>query len=154
MAASPIVAQSKVILVCDQETNSFVIAVDKRNGQVYLGEPNDRKSSKDSLHRSCTTLPGGSQIDCVRISSARCLLVATGQRLWWVKEQLWQPKTVPLLGKDILYVHGNTWGTGHAGKQVEMAGFHEVHSDRNRDGRLSLEEASGPNLKESWLVIV
>jgi outer membrane protein assembly factor BamB len=81
--------------------------------------------------------------------------LATGQRLWWVQGLSWQPKTVPLLGGDVLYVHGSTWGTGDPGKQIEMPAFDEVlrERDSNRDGRLSFDEATGPNLKESWQVV-
>jgi outer membrane protein assembly factor BamB len=59
------------------------------------------------------------------------------------------------MGRELLYVLGNTWGTGDPGKQVVLPAFAAVlrEHDGNRDGRLSIEEASGPNLKESWQVV-
>lgn len=46
MAASPVLASNTLVMVCDQRTNSFIIAVDARNGKLRWKKerPNQQSS--------------------------------------------------------------------------------------------------------------
>ena len=155
MASSPIIAGNKLVLVCDQETNSFLIAIDKDNGKICW------KTERPEVIQGFATPiffqapEGPSQLIVPGSFQLIAYSLATGQKLWWIHGLNWQPKTVPLLDQNILYFLINTWGTGDPGNQVIMPEFEEVlqEYDKNRDGFLSLDEAVGPNLKESWSVV-
>jgi outer membrane protein assembly factor BamB len=155
LAASPILAEDKVVMLCDQDTNAFLLAVYKDNGRIAW------RTRRSEVIQSFTTPilyrpPEGSpQI----IISGSFQLIAyaldSGEKLWWVTGMSWQPKTVPLLGRDLIFVHSNTWGTGDPGKQVALPPFAAElqEHDTDKDGRLSISEANGPSLRESWIVV-
>jgi len=155
MASSPIVAEGMVVLLCDQDTNSFLIAVDKDSGKTCW--KTDRPEVIQGFSTPVLYHPPEGQPQLIVPGSFQLIAysLSTGQKLWWIQGLSWQPKTVPLLGRDVLYVHWSAWGTGDPGNQVVMPEFDEVlrEHDSNHDGRLSIEEATGPNLKESWQVV-
>ena len=138
MGSSPIIAEDKVILVCDQDTNSFLIAVNKDNGRICWKTERPEVIQGFSTPILYRDPKGPSQLIVSGSFQLIAYSLSTGQKLWWVQGLSWQPKTVPLLGRGLLYVHGNTWGTGDPGKQVVMPVFDAVLRERdgNRDGRL------------------
>src|ERR1035438_2920867 len=114
--SSPILADGKLVLICDQDTGSYLLAVDLTSG---------RGSSK-------TTLPGvprGYATPAVyrpKRGPAELIVpgsfelasyaVETGQKLWWVSGLAWQPKNVPIVDHDRIIVNG--WEIGVGGKAV------------------------------------
>ena len=155
MASSPILVEDKVVLQCDQDTNALLLAVDKSNGKLVW------KTKRSEVIQGFSTPvlyyphAGSPQI----ITSGSFHLIAygadKGEKLWWISGLAWQPKTTPLVGSNLIFVHSATSTTGEPSKQTALPAFAAVlqEHDRNNDGRLSLEEADSPSLRDSWIVV-
>ena len=149
--ASPILVDGKVIMVCDQDSESYMIAVDKRSGRVLW------RTERPEVTRGYSTpavfrrsgepaeliVPGAYQLIAYSLDH--------GEKLWWVRGMAWQLKSVPLIDGDVIYL--NAWESGgNSAIQVDLPSHSQVLTERdvNRDGRLSLGEIDGFKPARSW----
>ncbi|MDA1313843.1 MAG: PQQ-binding-like beta-propeller repeat protein [Acidobacteria bacterium] len=143
LGASPILAEGKVIMVCDSETESFVIAVDQKTGKLAWRQ--DRPMAKRGY--STPVLwdpPDGSGLQFLIPTSfeLQARSVETGEKIWWVRSLTWQLKPTPVIEDDTIYVLG--WaGQADLGNQEDLPPFDEIVSqhDNDGDGRISSQEA-------------
>ena len=147
-AASPILANGRVLLICDQESGSFFVAVDQMTGRVLwrVERPGfTRGFSTPVLYR-----PKGEELQ-VLVSGSHQLTaysVESGQEIWWLRGLTWQMKSTPVIDREMLYLNG--WAGGaDDGDQEEVASFADVLSERDADGdgRLSQQELAGLRLR-------
>lgn len=149
MASSPLLVGSKLILACDQDTNAYLLAVHKDTGKVAW------KTSRGEFTHGFSTpaiyAPSGSPAEVVLPGAYQMTSYSadTGEKLWWVRGLVWQPKSAPLIHNGVLYFNGWAPG-GDPGQQKELPPFEEVirTADRNGDAKLSPEEVP-PELKHS-----
>ncbi|HKY41901.1 MAG TPA: PQQ-binding-like beta-propeller repeat protein [Pyrinomonadaceae bacterium] len=105
MAGSPVLAGNTLVLVADQRANSFILAVDARNGKVLWKK--DRK-----IHESYSTpavyTPKNAPAQLVVMGShtVDAYSLDKGERLWWVTNVGAYPKGVPTVLGDMVYVNG------------------------------------------------
>ncbi len=144
VAASPIYADGKVILVCDQDTEAYILAVDARSGKIAWKMPRDVSNgySTPIVYRPAR---GPAQIIAPGSYQLTAYSVVDGKTLWLVRGLTCQPKSAPTIAGDIVYFNGWTPG-GDAGQQVDLPAFAEVIAsvDGNRDGKLSQSELPQP----------
>jgi outer membrane protein assembly factor BamB len=144
VAASPIYADGKVILVCDQDTDSYIIAIDSDSGKTIWKTPRDVSNgySTPILYRPPR---GPAQIIAPGSYQLTAYSIVDGQPLWYVRGLTSQPKSAPTIVGDVVYFSGWTVGND-AGQQVELPVFAEViaASDANKDGKLSQTELPKP----------
>ena len=147
-AASPILADGRVLMICDQESGSFFVAADQMTGEVLwrVERPgHTRGFSTPVLYR-----PEGGALQ-VLISGSHQLTaysVDSGEEIWWVRGLTWQMKSTPVIDRDTLYLSG--WAGGADDSQREEVGsFADFLSERDADGdgRLSQQEISGLRLR-------
>jgi outer membrane protein assembly factor BamB len=139
--SSPILAGDKLVLICDQDIGSYLIAVDKKTGKPVW------KTDRPEVARGYATpgifqpkngsaeliVPGAFQLASYSLD--------TGKKLWWVNGMAWQLKSVPLFQGDVIYVNG--WETGgDTDYPPTILSFEEVlkKQDADGDGRLSKSE--------------
>ncbi len=151
--SSPIVYGGLVILVCDQDSGSYMIALDKNTGKIRW------RVERPEVTRSYVTpaifepesgpaeliVPGAYQVTSYRAD--------TGEKLWWVRGFSWQPKSLPVISGDIIYVHG--WeGGGEAETPAETPTWEQTlqQYDKNADGRLSQDELDRKMQKGFYLL--
>src|SRR5438046_2922904 len=76
----------------------------------------------------------------------------TGEKAWWVRGFSWQPKSLPLIDGDTIYVH--SWESGGESESpTETPTFAETLAkhDQNHDGKLSADELGGePRLQRQF----
>lgn len=142
VVASPVYADGRVILVCDQDTGAFIIGVDAESGKVVWKKPRDviNGYSTPVIYRPAER-GGAAQVIAPGSYQLTAYSVADGATAWFVRGLTCQPKSAPAIAGGILYFSG--WTTGNdAGEQVDLPGFAEViaAADANRDGRLSQKE--------------
>lgn len=144
MAASPVYVDGKVILVCDQDTNAFIVAVDAETGKIAW------KTERDVSHGFSTPIiyrptRGPAQIIAPGAYQLTAHSVRDGERLWFVRGLTWQPKSAPVIDGDVLYFNGWAPG-GDAGEQFQLPTFAEAAeaADANHDGKLSQSELPKP----------
>lgn len=150
--SSPIVAGDLVVLICDQDTDSYIVAVDKHSGKVRWKTPRpgitggyatpvlwQPPPSRRAAHPAQIIAPGSYQLVSYDLQ--------TGAKIWWVTGLAWQVKGVPLL------VHGaegegatlfmNTWAGGgdfETPPPVDPWDVVVARYDADKDGRLNQRE--------------
>jgi len=139
--SSPILAGNTLALICDQDTGSYLIAVDKRTGKPLW------KVDRPEVARGYATpgvfkpkkgpaeliVPGAFQLIAYALE--------TGEKLWWVTGMAWQLKSVPLIHDGLIFVNGWEIG-GDTESPPEIASFEQAleKQDINGDGKLSKTE--------------
>ncbi len=144
VGASPVYADGRVILVCDQDTDAYVIAVDADSGKIVWKTPRDviNGYSTPIIYRPAR---GPAQVIAPGSYQLTAYSIVNGEPLWFVRGLTCQPKSTPAIAGDIVYFNG--WTTGNdAGQQVELPAFAEViaSADANNDGKLSQKELPQP----------
>lgn len=131
MAASPIVAGNLLILICDQNTNSFVIALDKDSGEK-------RWKTARREHREGWAVPivHEDQLITVGTNRVESYHLSTGEPRWWM--------TLPSYGSmGSPVVHGaNVIVTSQGADDPWIPSWAAVIAklDTNKDGKLTAEE--------------
>ncbi len=142
MGASPIVADNKVILVCDQSTGSFIIAVDKSSGEVVWKKPRPEATSGHCTPVIFSSSGGETQI----LVPGSFLLISysadTGDRLWWTSGLAFEMKSTPVISDGVLFINGFASALNQPENQVTIPTFEQALSkfDTNKDGEFSKEE--------------
>jgi len=134
MGASPVLVDGVCVLPCDQQTGSFVLAVDAATGEELW-----RRARPQAISGHCTPvvhrptdaapqviLPGSFRIDAYDL--------ATGETAWWVDGLPAEMKSVPVVLDDVLWIHGYASPLNDRGNQVELPPFAEVIAGGDEDG--------------------
>ena len=147
--SSPILADGMLLLICDQDTDSFLIAIDQGDGSIRW------KTERPEVTRGFATPgiyrphEGPSQVIVPGSYQAASYRLDTGEKLWWVQRKAWQVKCVPIISEGIIYI--NAWESG--GRRA-LPPFDQVLAryDADRDGKLSAQESPEPKVRErgSW----
>src|SRR5580658_4586978 len=144
VAGSPVYADGKVILVCDQDTDAYIIAVDAESGKLVWKTPREviNGYSTPVIYRPAH---GPAQVIAPGSYQLTAYSVVDGKPLWFVRGLTCQPKSAPIVVGEILYFNGWTVGNDD-GEQVELPAFAEAiaAADANHDGKLSQAELPPP----------
>ena len=150
MAASPILADGKLIMVCDQDLEAYVIAVDPANGEILW-----KRERPDFVHSFSTPAVydwGAGGLEIVVPGSYRMTGYAPdGSELWRVDGLTYQVKSVPVLAGDRLFFNGWAPG-GEPAVRLELPPFGEMSErfDANGDAELDKEEIPANWLPDNW----
>ncbi len=149
-AASPILVDGKVVMVCDQDSGSYMIAVDQSSGRVLW------RTERSEVTRGYST-PAvfrreGEPVELIVPGSYQLIAYSLdcGEKLWWVRGMAWQLKSVPLIDGNRIYL--NAWESGSGASHVDLPSHSQVLAERDvdQDGRLSLAEVDGFKPARSW----
>jgi outer membrane protein assembly factor BamB len=145
LVASPVYADGRVVLVCDQDTDAYVMGVDSETGKVAWKTPRDviNGYATPIIYRPAK---GPAQVIAPGSYQMTAYSITDGEAQWFVKGLTCQPKSAPIIVGDMLYFSG--WTTGNDdGQQVDLPPFAEVaaQADANHDGKLAQSE-----LPKAW----
>ena len=148
--SSPILAGGKLVLICDQDTGSYLLAVDAQTGRVLW------KTMRPECTRGYATpavyRPSSGPVELIVPGSFEVASYAleTGEKLWWVGGMAWQLKSVPLIDGDRIFVNGWEIG-GDPEERRKIADFPAILAeyDKDHDGKLSPSEAP-PHRASDW----
>jgi len=135
MGGSPVLTGNTLVMVCDQRTDSFIIAVDARNGKELW-----RKSRSNFEAYSTPAIyqpkDGPAQVIVLGSQSVDAYSLDKGERLWWVTRIGSYPKGVPVLGTEMVYV------IGEGADEPFLPPFEEMlkQFDANKDQRIHRDE--------------
>lgn len=134
MAASPILARGMVVQVCDQQSGSFVLAVDRNTGRQRW------KTTRPALDIGwATPMVFQSQLIVLGTTRLDAYFLDTGESLWWMPIG-----TAGSLGTPVAV--GNTlFLSTLSSTEPMMPTFASVLTmyDKDHDGRLSHDEFKG-----------
>ncbi len=152
--SSPILHGGKLYLICDQDTDSYLLALDKDTGKVAW------KVERPEITRGYATpalfAPEGGPVELI-VPGAYQLTsyeAESGKRLWWVRGQSWQPKSVPIIQGNMIYAH--SWeGGGEAEQPTETPTLAEqlAQWDDDKNGKLTQNEMRNPGWQRSFYTI-
>jgi len=105
MGGSPVLAGNTLVLVADQRTNSFLLAVDARNGKVLWKKD---RTNYEGFSTPVVYKPKNAPAQLLVLGSNTldAYSLDKGERLWWVTKVGAYPKGVPALSGDMVYVNG------------------------------------------------
>jgi outer membrane protein assembly factor BamB len=151
MGASPLLVGDRIVMNCDSETDSFILAVHKDTGKVLW------RVERPDVSRGFSTPilydPPGGPTQALVAGSYRLTSydVASGKEVWWVRGLTWQLKPTPVISGGTLYVLGWAGGSDE-GNQEELPSWTEILQQRdvNQDGKLSRNEVEDQKLLRDW----
>ena len=152
MGTSPILAEGKIIQVCDSESGSFIFAADKESGKIVWRKERPLAARGFSTPLLYTPKEGGGlQVLVAGSFRLEAYAVASGEKIWWVRGLTWQLKPTPVMDEDTIYLQ-NWAGNADLGKQEDVPAFEEILKthDRDGDGGLAPEEAPDPKMTKNW----
>jgi len=147
MGASPIIAENNVILVCDQNTDSYIIAVDKNSGKAVWKKERPEAKSGHSTPIVYTSTGGETEILVPGSFLLTSYSAKTGEKLWWVGGLSFEMKSTPVIKDDILYINGYATPLNQPDKQVTIPSFDQALAKYDADGNGQLIQQELP--KES-----
>lgn len=150
MASSPVLAGEQVILVCDQNSGSFLLGIDRKTGRQRWKTP--RTGSPIGWATPMVFRPGDGPAQIIVLGSTRLdsYYLETGEPRWWMPVASMGGLGVPVATGNSLLV------ATIASAEPWMPTFDsqaQLH-DKDKDGRLSRAEFQGdPDLGEhfGWL---
>jgi outer membrane protein assembly factor BamB len=142
MGASPVIVGDKVILVCDQSTNSFIAAWDIKTGKQRWQTPRPEAKSGHSTPILWTPRGGRPQVIVPGSFLLSAYDPADGKRLWWVGGLSFEMKSTPVVVGDTVYINGFGAPENNPGSKVPVMSTVEAFEkqDVNKDGKLTREE--------------
>lgn len=154
MGTSPVLADGKVLLQCDQDTSSYLIAVDANSGEELWRQP--RPGTIHGFSSPVIYRPDTGAAQAVLSGSYQVCgySLADGERRWWVDGMAWQAKTLPILLGHRLFVSSWMASPAELGLQKNSESWEEVlaRCDGDSDQRLSREEAPDPAMPDLWFL--
>ena len=153
MASSPVIADDKLLQLCDQDTNSFLIALDTKDGHTLWKAERPEATHGFSTPAIYRPPKGPAQVIVSGSYQVAAYSLDTGEKLWWVRGMAWQAKSVPIVDGDRLYVHSWMASPSELGlhKQPPFEQMLKEH-DANHDGKLSKDEVPDEDLKKLWFL--
>ncbi len=149
--ASPILAGDTLLMVCDQDTGSFLLAVDKKSGRTLwrTARPHAQRGyATPILYRSSD---GSQQVIVAGSFRVSGYDLKTGSEVWWIRRLPWQVKPTPVVENHTLYFVTYS-AESEPGQQEIVPPFAEALTklDGNKDGKLSKDEIVDTRVKNRF----
>ncbi len=140
MGASPVLVGNRVIMIVDQDMDSYLLALDKDTGRVAW-----RTERAEVVHGFSTPIVHEGQVIVPGSYQLIAYAAESGKKLWWASGVTWQVKSTPVIGDGVLYFNGWAPG-GDAGEQYDLPTFAEAlkAADTNADRKLAPGELPKP----------
>ena len=155
MGSSPVVADDLVVLVCDQNSGSYMIAVGKDDGRVRWKV--ERPESKTGHSTPIVYRPANepAQLLVPGSFSLSAYSLAQGEKLWWVNGLAFEMKATPVVRDGIVYIHGTSSAQFQDSYEGKVPSFAELSptNDKDRDGRFAPDEIPDV-LARKWLKLM
>jgi outer membrane protein assembly factor BamB len=139
MAGSPIIAGGLVVLVCDQQSDAFVVALDRTTGRVKWRT--ERPGIRIGWATPIVFRPTSDRMDVIVLGSTRvdAYDLASGTQRWWVPVGAGDGLGTPLIAGDTVLV------SAQGSTTPSLPAFATTLSqyDKDKDGRLSFVEFRG-----------
>lgn len=144
MGASPIHSDDKVILVCDTNTDSYIIALDKSSGKTVWKKERSEAKSGHSTPILYTPADGGTQVIVPGSFQLIAYSVKTGERIWWVNGLSFEMKSTPVINNGLIYINGYASPLNQPGQQVKIPSFEQAIKSFDKDGNKMLSQKELP----------
>jgi len=151
--ASPILSGKLLLLPVDQDTDSYMIAVEKDNGRMRWKVARPGVVSGYSTPILYEPKKGAEQVIVPESFQLSAYSVEDGRRVWWVRGLACEMKSIASNDGDVLYVNGWGFPQNQPGQQIKVGSFAEglKQLDADGDGKISRSESvKEPMMKDDW----
>jgi outer membrane protein assembly factor BamB len=151
MGASPVLVDDKVVLVCDQNTDSYVVALDQKSGRVRWKTARPEAHSGHSTPILYKPAGGATQLIIPGSFLLTAYAVNNGEKLWWVGGLSFELKSTPVVLGDTLYINGFGTPQNQPGAHPAIPEFDEIlklYGEPN--GEVTLAKLPNGNAR-SWV---
>jgi outer membrane protein assembly factor BamB len=152
--SSPVLASDTLVMLCDQDSGSFLLALDKDTGKQRWRT--DRSEFTHGFSSPVIYWPAKGPAEIIVSGSYQLAAydANSGRKLWWVNGMAWQAKSVPVIHADMLYVHSWMASLAELGHKEITATWEETlkTSDKDGDGFISQQESQDPSLTKIWFL--
>jgi outer membrane protein assembly factor BamB len=156
MAASPMLVEDKVILVCDQSSGSYIAAFQAASGREVWRKPRPEAISGHSTpilfqpkgaKSPLILAPGSLRMDAYAASN--------GQSVWWVNGLPGEMKSGAVMFGDTVLVSGFNTPQNDPGAQVAVPPFDEIlkAQDADKNGTIAASEVPDKQTKDMFFFI-
>ena len=147
MGASPIIADGKIILVCDQSKDSFIAAFDPATGKQLW-----RTARPEAISGHSTPIVLGKLVIAPGSFRMDAYDAATGHIAWTAEGLPSEMKSVPVVDGSTIYIHGFNTPDNDPGRLPSIPRFADVlpASDADKDGMISKVEAPTPRSRSNF----
>ncbi|MDP6409773.1 MAG: PQQ-binding-like beta-propeller repeat protein [Planctomycetota bacterium] len=154
MGTSPIIAGDLVLLSCDQDGDSFLLALDRESGEQRWRTPRPEANHGFSTPILYHPAEGETQVIVSGSFRVSAYSLSSGDRTWWLDGMAWQAKSVPVLHADRLFVHSWMASPSTLGVPDIKTPFAEALGkyDGDGDGLLSAAETEELGLSVLWFL--
>lgn len=144
--SSPILAGNTLLMNIDQDTDSYLLAIDKMTGKIRWKTPRPH-----AQRGYATPVLYGSQVIVTGSYRMSGYDLATGKEQWYIRRLPWQIKPTPIVVDDVVYFITFS-GESDPGEQENIPPFAEALAklDKNKDGKISKDEMTDPKAKERF----
>lgn len=152
IGVSPVLVDDVVVLVIDQDKNSFAAAIGQNDGKLRWQKPRPEALSGSSTpvvvkragKPSLILAPASFRMD---VYSAR-----DGEAEWWVRGLPSEMKAVPIVDGDLVYIAGFNTPENDPGRQLALPSWKEflARDDTNKDGAIQNQEVTDTRTKRYW----
>jgi outer membrane protein assembly factor BamB len=152
--SSPIVSGSRILLLCDQDDGSFLVALNKDSGKVDWKAERAHATHGFSTPVVYTPSKGSPEVIVSGAYELDSYDVATGRKLWWVSGMAWQAKSLPIVHGDTLYLYSWMASPTELGQKEITQTWPDALAafDKNKDGNLSKDESPDENITKLWFL--
>jgi len=135
---SPVIVGDSLILLADQDTDSYLLSVFKDTGETLWKTP--RPESTRSYSTPALYEPPGGPVQLIvpGAYSVASYDLETGKKLWWVRGLSWQPKSTPVVAGGRIFV--NSWEGGGGKTSAEVPDFAALLAQADKDGDGKINE--------------
>lgn len=151
--SSPVIIDDMVLLICDQDTDSYYLALDKNTGKVRYKVERPETTRGYATPSVWRPKNGPAELIVPGAYITTAYELKTGRKLWWAGGMAWQLKGAPVVIGDRMYL--NSWESGgDMETPPAVDDWHVVAGkyDRDGDGKLNVEEAAGVGMKNAQAV--
>jgi outer membrane protein assembly factor BamB len=151
MGASPVLVDDLVVLVCDQNTDSYVVALDQKNGRVRWKAARPEAHSGHSTPILYKPAGGATQLIIPGSFLLTAYAVNNGEKLWWVGGLSFELKSTPVVLGDTLYINGFGTPQNQPGAHPNIPAFDEILKQYGEpSGEVTLARLPNGNAR-SWI---
>lgn len=150
MGASPVIVGDLLILACDQSTDSFVVAFDKRTGEERWRTARPEARSGHATPIVWRSPDGETQILLPGSFLLTAYAVETGERRWWVRGLSFEIKSTPVISGDTLFINGYGSPENDPGNKINVPPNAEVWPTADADGNGTISKAEFPKFSAAF----
>ncbi len=150
---SPVIVGDSLILLADQDTDSYLLSVFKDTGERLWRTARPESTRSYSTPAVFEPSSGPAQLIVPGAYSVASYDQKTGEKLWWVRGLSWQPKSTPVVAAGRIFV--NSWEGAGGARHEDVPDFPAMlaAADQDSDRRISEPELLAVEPKSRFEII-